>query len=304
MKHILTLSIIMLFAGAGFGADDDPVITGDDYWQHTDGPYGGSVWALYADDNILLAGTLSHGVYFSTDHGESWLQSGLDEGSIFDITRSEDGTLIAVGQEGVFLSFNNGRSWEKTSDGLGDAKPQAVLAVSEDEVHLATIGGGMFKWDAGNSSWVENNEGLGLKFGYSLAQHNDQVYAGITNDIYRWNAEAESWEKLNLDLPSIRVNAMKSYNNRLFVATQAGVYVSDESGDEWEKLNTDFADNYTYSFAEYQNRLYIGTRQGPFYTEDGENWQTYGLSEYTVYSLAMGNNTLFSGGNPGVFFAR
>ncbi len=303
MKYLLPLFSLLLLNGESFGSDD-PVVSGDEYWTHSDGPYGGSVWSIYADDRLLLAGTLSHGIYFSTDHGESWLQSGLDEGSIYDIDRSEDNTLIAAGQEGVFLSFNNGRSWEATNEGLDDAIPQAVLAVSEDEVHLATMGGGMYLWDAGESRWVENNDGLGLLFGYSLAMHNDQVYAGITNDIYRWDTEEQSWEKLNLDLPHVRVNAMESFDGRMYAATQEGVYVSDEGGENWEKLDSDFENDYTYSLAVHDNRLYIGTRQGVFVSEDGESWRTYGLVDHTVYALGTGNDMLFSGGNPGVFFMR
>lgn len=301
MKLIIFLFSFILSASA-IAADDDPVITGDEFWNHTDGPYGGSVWSLYADDNLLLAGTLSHGIYFSTDHGESWLQSGLDEGSIYDIDRSPDQTLIAAGQEGVYLSFNNGRSWEEANEGLGDAIPQAVLAVSEDEVHLATIGEGMFLWEG--DRWIENNDGLGLKFGYSLALHKDEVFAGITNDVYRWSREEQTWTKLDLDLPQVRVNDLISFEEKILAATQEGMYVSDDMGDNWSRVASEFEEEYTYSLSVNDGMLFVGTRNGVYTSEAGENWEKYGLEDYTVYSLAVGGGRLFSGGNPGVFTAQ
>ncbi len=301
MKLIFFLFSFILFASA-VAADDDPVITGDEFWNHTDGPYGGSVWSLYADDNLLLAGTLSHGIFFSTDHGESWLQSGLDEGSIYDFDRSPDQTLIAAGQEGVYLSFNNGRSWEESTEGLGDAIPQAVLAVSEDEVHLATIGEGMFLWEG--DRWIENNEGLGLKFGYSLALHEDEVFAGITNDVYRWDRQEQTWTKLDLNLPQVRVNDLISFEGSLWAATQEGMYVSEDMGDSWTRVASDFEEEYTYSLSINDDRLFVGTRNGVYKTETGESWEKYGLEDYTVYSLAVGGGRLFSGGNPGVFIAQ
>lgn len=301
MKILFFLIPFVLSAGL-VAADDDPVIADDDFWIHTDGPYGGSVWSLYADGDVLIAGTLSHGIFFSTDNGDTWLQSGLEDDSVFDIDRSEDQTLIAAGQQGVYLSFNNGRSWDEESDGLEDAKPQAILAVSEDEVHLATIGGGMYLWDG--DSWAENNDGLGLKFGYSLGMHEGEVFAGITNDVYRWNREEESWIKLDLNLPDVRVNAFKSFNGNLWAATQEGLYMTDDMGETWSKISSEFSEEYTYTLAVHEDQLFIGTRIGAYRSDNGQDWDEYGHEDYTVYSLAAGTGNLFSGGNPGVFIAR
>ena len=75
MKRRLLIVFTLVLCVASIGIQ--PSMAAPQAWQLLDGPRGGSVAALamspdYANDRAVFAGLRGHGVYRSTDGGETW----------------------------------------------------------------------------------------------------------------------------------------------------------------------------------------------------------------------------------------
>ncbi len=303
MRHISVTSLLILFlVGSAFQT------AGAEYnnWNQMDGPHGGSVWALHlADNGAMLAGTLGQGVFFSTDSGQNWLQSNLDNVSVYDFARGTGGTYFAATQNGVYRTDNNGRSWRRTSQGMDETRVQAVMVHESGRVFAATLVGGIYISDNNGSSWSQANEGIPLKFGYALGVHPDgAVFAGVANRIYRSDDGGEQWSPMDTDFPHVRTNAIAvNADGVLFAATQDGVYRSADAGQSWQATGNQFANAEIYDLAVAHNdRLVAATREGVYTsTNDGDTWEADGLSSFPVYSVGYRGGVLAAGSNPGVF---
>lgn len=303
MRYLMVTSFLVLFiAGSAFQA----AAADNGNWNHADGPYGGSVWALHiADNGTMLAGTLGQGVYFSTDGGQNWLLSNLDNVSVYDFARGSGDTYFAATQNGVYRSDNNGRSWRRTSQGMDETRVQAVTVHESGRVFAATLVGGIYKSDNNGSSWTQANEGISLQFGYALGVHPDgAVFAGVTNRIYRSEDGGEQWLPMDTDFPHVRTNAIAvNADGVLFAATQDGVYRSADAGQSWQATGTQFANAEIFDLVIAQdNKLVAATREGVYTSSDnGNTWVADGLSNQPVYSIGYGGGVLAAGANPGVF---
>jgi len=71
-------------------------------------------------DGTLYAGTLTRGVYRSTNGGDTWLpSSNYTDSEIYDLTVSDDGSIFAATQDrGVLKSTNRGNTWNLCNTGI------------------------------------------------------------------------------------------------------------------------------------------------------------------------------------------
>ena len=303
MKHFTVTSFLMLFLAVTAFQTASAVSSN---WNHTEGPHGGSVWALHvADGGNILAGTLGQGVFFSTDGGGNWLQSNLDNVSVYDFARGSGDTFFAATQNGVYRSDNNGRSWRRMVQGMDETRVQAVMVHEAGRVFAATLVGGIYVSDDNGSTWTQANAGIPLTFGYALGALPDgSVLAGVTNKIYRSADGGDQWEPVDVDLPHVRVNAMAvNGDGVVFAATQDGVYRSADAGQTWQESGSQFADKEVYDVVVASDNKLVAATRGGLYTstDNGANWEPDGLAGQPVYSLGYGGGVLVAGANPGVF---
>lgn len=79
-----------------------------------------AVSPAFAEDGVVLAGTLEDGIFRSADRGESWKRwiFGLLDLSVYALaispTFADDDTVVAATETGVFQSMNGGRSWRES----------------------------------------------------------------------------------------------------------------------------------------------------------------------------------------------
>jgi len=101
-------------------------------------PSGAKVNAIVSAPNgsggaNLFAGTLTGGVFLSTNNGTNWtaVNNGLTRYDIYSLSVSPDGSKLFAGTGGVgmFLSTNNGTSWTSVSDGLTNGFTRDIRAI-------------------------------------------------------------------------------------------------------------------------------------------------------------------------------
>jgi photosystem II stability/assembly factor-like uncharacterized protein len=97
----------------------------------------------YAEDGLLLAGTLDDGVFLSTNRGRHWAvwNFGLFDPHILCLALSphfnSDRTVFAGAETGLFRSHNGGRSWQDLALPVDDAV--LSLALSPDYANDSTL---------------------------------------------------------------------------------------------------------------------------------------------------------------------
>lgn len=119
----------------------------------------GNFGAVYADvDGTVIVGALwgahAAGIYRSSNRGKTWtgpFTTGLGfEPYITDIVKHPiDGRLFAAElYSGVYVSEDDGQSWDKFPSDLSGLGNRAVnaLAINEDVLYAGTQGGGVFRY--------------------------------------------------------------------------------------------------------------------------------------------------------------
>jgi len=104
--------VVLIFLGGMAPATAAPV------WNPANGPQGATAKVLHHDaQGRLYAGTDGRGVFRSDDRGASWYPLGLEGCTVYDVQANpSDPTMLAAAcefrQRGLFLSYDDGRTWE------------------------------------------------------------------------------------------------------------------------------------------------------------------------------------------------
>src|SRR5262245_17239859 len=92
------------------------------FWEQTQGPYSGNVYALAIDNNGQIFAGTNGGVFRSADNGEIWTRSLAGMTTITTVSclvLSPTGTLLAGTEaEGIYRSTDNGNQWTRSNSGL------------------------------------------------------------------------------------------------------------------------------------------------------------------------------------------
>src|SRR5437016_6451234 len=77
-------------------------------WVQTNGPSGGVVRSLAVSGSNIFAGTDFSGVYLSTNNGQTWTQTSLNNQAIYSLAINGSNIFAGTYDSGVYLSTNNG----------------------------------------------------------------------------------------------------------------------------------------------------------------------------------------------------
>jgi photosystem II stability/assembly factor-like uncharacterized protein len=281
---------------------------------------------LAASGANLFAGTsVSDGIYRSTDGGNGWMA--VDSG--FPIGEGAgalavSGTNIFAGtsSSGVFLSTNNGTSWEPVNRGFTDTF-NGVYGPEYDNPAVqafAVIGADLFAGTY-NGIYLSTNDGASWAADSSmeanvraLAVRGSNLFAGslYSEGVYRSTDSGGSWALVDSGLAGngvISVFAFAELGTNLFAGTNDGVFLSTDRGTSWTAVNNGIelnADTYVEALAVSGTNLFAGISGGGVYlsTNNGTSWiaASTGLigDALDVNALAVSGTNLFAGTGNGV----
>jgi hypothetical protein len=189
----------------------------------------------------------SHGIRVSRDHGEAWQEIGSTLHSKFTESlradRQTSGALVAGGEEGIFRSDNDGKSWT-----LAGAAGFQILHI-EQSPHdacfwlAATQGGGLFaSHDCAKTFEASGNIGAGQNLydvQFDSGNPNRIAVTGWGVGIALSNDAGKTWERRNTGLPRPDVwsVAFDPVNPaRLYASVhEEALYISDDEGRTWKR---------------------------------------------------------------------
>jgi ligand-binding sensor domain-containing protein len=118
------------------------------FWQQTNGPYGGTIPAFAIDSTgNIFAGTDGGGIFRSTDDGENWtpVNMGLTNTSIWSFVVNSSGHIFAGTDGRFFRSIDNGTSWTPVNTGLISNRVNTFAINANGYIFAGTHGGGVFR---------------------------------------------------------------------------------------------------------------------------------------------------------------
>ncbi|MGB5204638.1 WD40/YVTN/BNR-like repeat-containing protein [Eudoraea sp.] len=291
---------------------------------------------LVTESGTLLVGTYRGGIFRSIDQGESWTHVGFEDNVyVFKIIQIGDGriftstTFLSEGaskesQAGVFVSQDDGLTWQQTSitheniKGVFNPKPGIIFAsgTGEDSFYRSIDNG---------QSWSTNVSGLPDTISVSgIVALNGNLFASVGDPqdaaritgggIFKSEDDGLTWIKSDNGLSeNTKVSDITIIDNTLFVSTgyqvnigDRGVFKSEDLGQTW--LPTGLNDLQLRLIRPTSRQQVIaGSNVSSIFISNnkGESWLQTGkeIENWFVFQVMENNNYLFANGESGIWRA-
>jgi len=183
-------------------------------------------------DDGLLVGTVSQGVFFSSDSGDHWIKisQSIPDMNIQAIAVDSSGNyIIGTSQKNVFRSTDQGAHWTNISGGALTGFLRSIVVNKAGVIFIGAYNQGIIKTTNNGAKWDHLASGLPDSAISSLTLDDDTLYATFSDSgIYRSTNEGLNWQPMNSGLVDRDVNSIViSPNGYLFAGTFGdGVYRS------------------------------------------------------------------------------
>jgi hypothetical protein len=226
-----------------------------------------NIRSFAVNGNYFFAGTYSNGVYVSSNAGNSFTATTLAggreiEAMVFFGNYIFAGTYNFASPSGLYLSSNNGLTWQQTS-----ITTQNITALASNSTYIfagTTVG------NTGNGVSYSTNNGttfyqtsMNNKWVYSLCVVGNTIFAGTKDSgLYRSTNNGISWTQTAFTNKSVITLAAVGKN--IFAGTNdSNIYYSKTAGIDWLLGNQGFSPkNAIYGFLINNNYLYAATWGG------------------------------------------
>jgi photosystem II stability/assembly factor-like uncharacterized protein len=263
----------------------------------------------------IFVASLPNGIYKSTNNGDTWVlkDSGFTNAYIPKLRQNSLGHIFAITHyDGIYHSIDSGESWIRLNDLFEDARP-FNFTVSNDDIFVSEISGGVFRSTDNGNSWDEVSNGLpGYYHFYNgmISSLNGYIFIWNADGIYRSSNKGENWVEITCrEIARIRSFVFSS-DDEVFAGTDEGMFYSNDYGDSWREINDGFKTinpSVRSIVISQSGNIFAGTiQEGVYHSIDkGKNWLRINeglLYPPDIYSLAINSDGyLFAGVSKGIF---
>jgi photosystem II stability/assembly factor-like uncharacterized protein len=236
-----------------------------------------SVWASTWTQDSAEGG----GVYHSEDGGQIWKPSGLAGHAVRALTAapSQPGLLVAGAVDGMFRSFDAGRTWQRLtaehheelrnfdSVALDPINPEIIYAGTYHLPWKSTDGGA--HWKPVHEGMIDDSDVMSILVDRA---HPRRVYASACSGIYLSEDGAALWHKIQgIPYSARRTQVIlqdPEYAGTVYAATTEGLWITANAGTIWRRLTP--ADWVINAVLALPGRIVIGTEKlGVLISDDG-----------------------------------
>ena len=222
----------------------------------------GNIYSLTANSSAVFAANcigylpnISGEIRRSLNDGVSWTTTGFTDLWVKAIAANGNtifaGTTFATGGGYLYISTNNGTTWNPVSIGSGVFS----LAIEGNTIYAGTYNQGVYRSTNNGLNW--NQTSLNNQYVVSLSCSGNNVYAGTYYDgIYCSTNNGSSWFHPSLSTGKVYCNI--SNVNYVMMGTVYGVYVSSNLGLNWTQRNEGMGNYDIYSLLIFNNYIYAG----------------------------------------------
>lgn len=239
-------------------------------WQPSSGPYGGIIQSLVFSENLIVAGC----------HGN---------------------------ESGVYISENNGSTWEKVIniDGTINHSPEIMVKnmIRKDleDVFYIAAENGIYKLYNSENDWKIQT--IGFKNPQSvitdITYTNNTIFVSFwENGIRKSTDEGQTWSIANVGLSEYNASALAHAGDTIYAGTENGLYVSYDQGEQWSFFDENLVDHYIIKVLVDDKHICLAEfRAGAFvYGKDGaliSRADPVGEFETSIIPFSLVNGKLY-----------
>ncbi len=240
-------------------------------WQQLNFPVADDILLFQTVGQKLLAGTVSNGVFASTDYGISWNPSdtglpptpliydfALDNQNLYVITSGIQTTVIDS-PGAIYRSIDSGNSWTWLYSNSLDRIFTLISARNGNIVACGQFNDAFRSTDNG-SSWETATTTIASPTIYCLTPSGTDFLAGTANGIFRTTDTGANWAPSGLN--GMIINAFADSGSLVFAGTTSGAFVSQDHGTTWRSITRGIPDSNITSLEVSGPNLLAGTYHG------------------------------------------
>jgi len=326
MKTLITLVWLMLFISISFGQSFS-VLSIEHRWPDSLKGLQHNVKCILVKDGIIFVGTGRNYLWVSADTGKSWSQRnwrhGLDApfGTIFALTVTPSGKILAGTEGRIYASTNNGNLWQRVFSG----STTTCFLVTQGAI-LAGGGWGIFRSINDGITWtkivdtslarnvwrmVQTPAGIILAGNFSAFLQQAKGIIRSTDNGQSWNFAnngLSGWGLSIWDLAAYPAGFTGFNSEEVYmVSYYAGAYKSTDGGLNWQHIDEI---NIIYGGGAIvfpPLGIFLGFSwplvEPLYYSANGNNWQVVqGLRGYMILCFARyDERRLLVGTHDGLF---
>ncbi|MBI5404273.1 MAG: T9SS type A sorting domain-containing protein [Ignavibacteriae bacterium] len=142
-----------------------------------------AVYSLAISGDNIFAGTFQYGVYRSTDNGVNWAQTTLNNQIVYSLAISGNNIFAGTGN-GVYQSTNNGEIWFQENEGFIATPPVFALLIANYYIFAGTYGNSVWRRPLSEVIGI-NNIGFEIPSSFKLHQNYPNPFNPTTTISYK-----------------------------------------------------------------------------------------------------------------------
>ena len=266
--------------------------------QVNNGLFGYEPTCIVINDNMILAGSYSGGVLFSTDNGYQWHLTAKPDSTKFQVrSMTVSGNFIYAGLGcilthdcGIYYTTDNGVNW--VNSGFDNKYAEVFSMETKNNTIFASTSNGLFRSNAGENKWTLLKD----SYVYSLIIQDDIIYIAALDYIFSSSDQGENWTYLSKGIENYYFSSLAANDEYIFAGTWDGIFRSGDKGKSWEKTSFEY-DIYMESLESNGSSIYALAHEGFFVSRDnGMTWNKieHGLSYRKVIACAVHQGIVYA----------
>lgn len=296
MKKVLPL-ILIVFSAFSSNAQ----------WTATNMPSGVNAFSLAIKNEVLILGTLSHGVFISSDKGATWLEknNGIVNKQIWSLAVIDDYLFAGTATGGVYRSADNGNTWVAANGNIPSTTIIRSFVKFDGKFFATSTNKGVYVSTDGGLNWNQNNTGIVGLVGLPLLVTDTDLFTGVLQGVYKYNKTSSDWTKVSTGVPNLTIAAFTWYkdgqnNNKIFAGLSGStnmVVRTNNYATSWELAENGLPKVPVATMASKGTVIFAGNDYGVYYSANaGDTWTDastgFPTSSYATF-LTTGSDFLY-----------
>jgi len=276
-------------------------------WVKCNLPASALPFSLAASAENIYLGTLSSGMFLSTDKGSSWkeINTGITNKQIWSISIVDNTLFAGTSNGGLFRSTDNGSSWTSANNGISATTIIKSIVKFNSKLFATSTNKGIYISADNGNSWTQHNTGITGLVAQPLLVTETDLYAGVLQSVYKYDKTNEKWISANSGIINNTISSLvylkdKSGITNLFAGISnsgSNVYRSVNSGASWTGAFKGLPSVPIATLATVGTTVFAGNDYGVYISKDmGDNWTDassgFTLASYATF-LSVGKQELY-----------